>query len=219
MPDPYDFLSEPFLPKALSANSILEFNPEHGKLLKDPSVKRAANKIIIPDDCPEWYKIAQKEYISGVKAIANASHNKRILEYLKTTTNLPEEDRNKDETAWCSAFVNWVMKKSNCVGTNSARARSWEDWGKSSEPEIGCIVVFQRYNKDDKGAGHVGFCSHINNIKKLRMNNIKKLGSGEVYILGGNQHKKISHIKFRFITGNRQVDENNRYKLLSYRKP
>ena len=125
MPDPYDFLSEPFLPKALSANSILEFNPEHGKLLKDPSVKRAANKIIIPDDCPEWYKIAQKEYISGVKAIANASHNKRILEYLKTTTNLPEEDRNKDETAWCSAFVNWVMKKSNCVGTNSARARSF----------------------------------------------------------------------------------------------
>ena len=94
-------------------------------MLKDPSVKRAANKIIIPDDCPEWYKIAQKEYISGVKAIANASHNKRILEYLKTTTNLPEEDRNKDETAWCSAFVNWVMKKSNCVGTNSARARSF----------------------------------------------------------------------------------------------
>ena len=103
------------------------------------------------------------------------------------------------------------MKKSNCVGTNSARARSWEDWGKSSEPEIGCIVVFQRYNKDDKGAGHVGFYSHMNNIEKIR--------SGEVYILGGNQHKKISHIKFRFITGNRQVNSTNKYKLLSYRKP
>ena len=103
MPDPYDFLSEPFLPKALSANSILEFNPEHGKLLKDPSVKRAANKIIIPDDCPEWYKISSKR-VYKLKAIANASHNKRILEYLKTTTNLPEEDRNKDETAWCFAF-------------------------------------------------------------------------------------------------------------------
>ena len=33
MPDLYDFLSDPFLPKALSADSILGFNPEHGFIL------------------------------------------------------------------------------------------------------------------------------------------------------------------------------------------
>jgi uncharacterized protein (TIGR02594 family) len=52
-------------------------------------------------------------------------HNARIVEYHQTTT-LKSTD---DETPWCSAFVNWVMRQSGRTGTDSAAAKSWLGWG------------------------------------------------------------------------------------------
>ncbi|MEW6405154.1 MAG: SH3 domain-containing C40 family peptidase [Chloroflexota bacterium] len=101
---------------------------------------------------PPWLVIARKEL--GVKEIPGADNNPRVVEYLNATTNLSASVRSKDETPWCSAFVNWVMGQAGIVGTRHALARSWQGWGEHiDEPYVGCIVVFQR----EQGFGHVGF--------------------------------------------------------------
>jgi len=40
-----------------------------------------------------------------VDEIPGSDHNQRILEYHATTT-LPSGDAGRDETPWCSSFVN-----------------------------------------------------------------------------------------------------------------
>jgi len=103
---------------------------------------------------------------------------KRILEYHATTTLRAQED----EVSWCSAFVNWVVKKNGEEGTNLANARSWLDWGESlKQPEVGCIVVLKR---GDPPSGHVGFYA----------------GAGKdidhILVLGGNQSDQVKFSQF-----------------------
>jgi uncharacterized protein (TIGR02594 family) len=101
---------------------------------------------------PPWMGIAHREL--GVKEFPGADNNPRVVEYLNTTTNLSAAVRSKDETPWCSAFVNWVMHQAGIEGTKNALARSWQGWGEHiDKPYRGCIVVFQR----EKKFGHVGF--------------------------------------------------------------
>ncbi len=66
--------------------------------------------------------------LSGVEELPGAAHNPRILEYHRTTT-LGHGAASKDETPWCSSFVNFCMVMSGFRGTNSASARSWLKWG------------------------------------------------------------------------------------------
>lgn len=98
-----------------------------------------------------WLKIARQEL--DVKEMAGSSHNPKIIEYLKSTT-LGRPDNEKDETPWCSAFVNWVLKQAGVEQrTNSAWARSWLEWGVPTDNPIpGTIAVFSR----GANAGHVG---------------------------------------------------------------
>ena len=99
-----------------------------------------------------WMAIAEKE--KGTFEIPGSENNPRVLEYLQSTTNLDKASKSKDETPWCSAFVNWCLKQAGYEGTNSALARSWLKWGQPLlEPRKGCIVVFTREVK----FGHVGF--------------------------------------------------------------
>src|SRR5258708_7597584 len=86
-----------------------------------------------------WWTIAEKEL--GTKGVPGAkANNPRILEYLKTVGGNPQ-----DETAWCSAFVNWVMLKADYTASGSALARSWLRWGfPLVYPEQGAIAVFWR---------------------------------------------------------------------------
>lgn len=108
-------------------------------------------------------------YELGQKSVEGPANNERVLEYLHTTGSW----WSSDETAWCSAFVNWTMKYSEygMKGTNSALASSWKKFGqKLSEPAIGSIVVFDWGN----GHGHVGYLVGWNN-------------NGNPLILGGNQ--------------------------------
>lgn len=103
------------------------------------------------EDFP-WMAIAEKE--KGVNEIPGAENNPRVVEYLHSTTNLGESTMSKDETSWCSAFVNWCLQQAGYERTKNALARSWLDWGQKIEtPRRGCIVVFTR----DGGFGHVGF--------------------------------------------------------------
>lgn len=122
---------------------------------------------------PPWLKIAWQEL--GVKEDESKEKaNPRIVEYLKTTSDVSKEEANSDETYWCAAFVNFCVKEAGIKGTNSAGARSWEDWGEElKQPIIGCIAVFKR-----TGGGHVGFY-----IGSEEDNNI--------LLLGGNQDNKV----------------------------
>lgn len=104
------------------------------------------------------------------KEIPGETHNPRILAYHAETTL----KASSDEIPWCASFVNWVLKQIGEVGSRSALAKSFLDWGTTlKEPVKGCVCVFDR-----DGGGHVAFFDHL---------------EGEsVFVLGGNQDNKVS---------------------------
>ncbi len=123
-----------------------------------------------PSD-PPWLAIARLEL--GVKEFPGATDNPRIVEYHRSTT-LPAPLRENDETHWCSSFVNWCIERAGYEGTNSAWARSWEQWGMPlAAPKRGCIAVYSR-----TGGGHVAFY-------------LETVG-GKVRHLGGNQSDAVT---------------------------
>jgi uncharacterized protein (TIGR02594 family) len=136
-----------------------------------------------------WMPIALAEV--GVKEFPGAADNPRIIEYLKSTLLEPPYN-SEDETAWCSAFVNWCMERAGFEGTDSAWARSWLSWGRVIDsPERGCVAIFQR--NQDGYSGHVGFF-------------LEQSMEG-ILLLGGNQSDSVK--------SSRYSDEN----LLGYRLP
>jgi uncharacterized protein (TIGR02594 family) len=109
----------------------------------------------------------------GVTQLPAGKSNPRITEY-HADTNIRGYD---DKASWCSSFVNWCLSQTGIIGTNSALARSWLDWGESlASPIPGCIAVLHR---DDPSSwkGHVGFY--------LRHDD------SYVYLLGGNQLEQV----------------------------
>lgn len=132
-----------------------------------------------------WMKVAES-YL-GVKEVKGEDkHHPDILRFLKST-DLGAWGANRDETPWCSAFVNYCFESPtgtfSVQGTRSARARSWLGWGVELEkPRYGCVVVLKR-GKAPKG--HVGFY----------MNPHKYIGHFEM--LGGNQNDSVCIGKYR----------------------
>jgi uncharacterized protein (TIGR02594 family) len=137
---------------------------------------------------PTWLDIAEHEI--GTKEINGPKSNERIIEYhactsLKATT---------DETAWCSAFVNWCMRHAGLKGTNSAAARSWLQWGvELKAPVPGCIVIFKR---GAPPSGHVAFYA-------------SDVGNDYIKVLGGNQGDQVKYSNYpkQDILGYRWPDE------------
>jgi len=83
----------------------------------------------------------------------------------------------KDETSWCSAFVNWVCKEAGLEYNNKLNARSHLDYGNTViNPELGDKVIFWRESKDS-WKGHVGF--YIREDSKY------------IFVLGGNQSNQV----------------------------
>ena len=142
-----------------------------------------------------WLNVAVKEL--GEKEIVGDEDNPRIVEYLHTTT-LSERDAAQDETAWCSAFVNWCMKQVNAPRTRDAWAQSWLNWGQPlAEPRQGAITVFRRFRDGSEIGGHVAFFVEARGSKLL--------------VLGGNQANAVCL---------REYDKNGAtQKLLGYRWP
>lgn len=125
----------------------------------------------------------------GVKEIAGNNHNPKILKYFSF---IGHSWVNDDETAWCSAFVNWAAKKEGLNYSGKLNARSWMKVGEPTKtPVIGDIVVFWR-DKPTSWKGHVGI--YINSDKHF------------IYVLGGNQSNQVN---IKAIRKNR---------LLGYRK-
>ena len=131
-----------------------------------------------------WMGIAEAELGVHENSLPG-QHNQRILEYHATTTL----HATKDETPWCSSFVNWVMKHAGKTGTNSAAAASWLSWGTHlAGPSAGAIVVIKKKGaSSDAGTGstsgfHVGF--YVSG------------SSSSVRVLGGNQSDSVKYSNF-----------------------
>ena len=111
----------------------------------------------------------------GMKEIAGSEHNPEIVAMF---AEIGYDYIKDDETAWCSASLNYFCKKLGYERTGKLDARSWLKLKTIVlEPKIGDIVVLWR---DDISSwkGHVGIF-----IKK---------DINHVYILGGNQSDSIS---------------------------
>lgn len=123
----------------------------------------------------------------------NAAANPLIRDHFFTTTNL---DPTGDETAWCSAYMNWCFqvawaRRSDAgslpAGTHSAASSSWRTWKatenkitfarnsnvpKGGTPREGDIVVFA--DVDDDTHGHVAL------FKALEGSNIRFIGGNHL---------------------------------------
>lgn len=124
------------------------------------------------------------ESFLGVKEITGKKNNPQIMEFGKAVTNIKYLN---DETPWCSAFVNYCVKKCGLKGTDSALARSWLKWGASTldKPMRGHIVVLKRGTKPWQG--HVGFFAGWSFTDP----------ENYVYVLGGNQSNSVSVKDYR----------------------
>jgi uncharacterized protein (TIGR02594 family) len=138
-----------------------------------------------------WLDIAAKEI--GVRAIHGPQHNLRIIEYHATTSL----HASNDETAWCSAFVNWCLQQAGIKGTNSAAACSWVTWGKPCSPKPGAITAIHHVGATAiPGSGnHVAFF-------------LQDLGT-HLKLLGGNQSNRVRESLY----------PKTRWQVLSYRWP
>lgn len=87
-----------------------------------------------------------------------------------------------DETAWCSAFINWCAKSAGYEMSDKLTARSWMHVGnRVDNPEVGDVVILWR-DKPDSWKGHVGL--YI------------KSDDYWVWVLGGNQSNSVCIKKY-----------------------
>jgi uncharacterized protein (TIGR02594 family) len=132
-----------------------------------------------------WLEAALGEL--GVSECAGSEHTYRILEYHATTT-LGDWGRSRDETAWCSSYVNWCVQP-YVAGTHDALARSWLSWGMEVQPELGCVCVIKRRKRGSdrrtgsRGGYHVGFFLDFcrGGIVMLSGNTQNRVGIGPYY--------------------------------------
>jgi uncharacterized protein (TIGR02594 family) len=141
-----------------------------------PSVLRAGeNDLYLPTDFSPfpWMEFALREY--GIRGISSKGRTVNVVAYLKATG----VGRSSDETAWCSAFVNWCMLMAGFPGSGLANARSWLNWGGVALdfPVYGSVVVLWRENRNGP-LGHVGF--------------FVKMQGDNLLLLGGNQGNSVS---------------------------
>lgn len=132
-------------------------------------------------------EIALRQF--GHREIAGQEDNPEVLKYFDETDF--DGKRLKDETSWCSAFVNWVALKSGCDYSGRLNAKSWLGVGRPvDQPHLGDVVVLWREHPKS-WKGHVGlFIRQTPNW---------------VYLLGGNQGNRVSIQAYR------------RHRVLGYR--
>jgi len=149
----------------------------------------AATSPVNATDAP-WMKIAHGE--EGTSEIQGSKDNPRIVEYHATTT-LHATD---DETAWCSSFVNWCLKKVGIRGTDNAAAASWLKWGRTCNAQPGAItVIFDPKHPRESSGNHVSF--------------LVKETASDYILFGGNQSNQVKQTSF----------SKNRWQLKGYRWP
>ncbi len=152
-------------------NYLLQLGQELPRYGADGDLGNETITAIDKLDYPLFVKTALKEV--GIAESHGKDHNKRVLEYQATTSGKYTDD----ETAWCGAFVSWVMKQ---AGINHGikvpeRAKEWINFGYAvNEPTVGSIAVKSRV-----GGGHV--CIVIGKRK-----------DGKLLCVGGNQNNEVN---------------------------
>lgn len=125
----------------------------------------------------EIIKKALSQY--GVTEFKGPMHNPEVVKYFD---EIGHEWVENDETAWCSAFVNWVCCQLGLEMSNKLNARSWLNIGEVvQDPQLGDVVVFWR-EKKSSWKGHVGFYVSENR--------------NYIYLLGGNQENMVKIKKY-----------------------
>jgi uncharacterized protein (TIGR02594 family) len=150
---------------------------------------------------PTWLAIAEQEL--GVKEIAGKEHHPRILEYHETTT-LNERAAGRDETPWCSSFVNWCLEQAGYVGTDSALASSWLGWGiEEVDPKLGAIAVIRRREKgfDSSTGSRTG--NHVGLVAEGLVQR------GMLLLLSGNARDQVKYSRYPL----------SKYEVRGYRWP
>jgi uncharacterized protein (TIGR02594 family) len=142
---------------------------------------------------PPWIRVVRREI--GTHEIPGPQHNPRIMEYIRTCTNIQQtaaqrryvEREGEEGVEWCSAFVNWCLRQVNIVGTNHALASSWVNWGiPLTEPKQGAIVCFSW--SGGNYINHVAFCDEINDQFQMLGGNQTGLG-GQVSAVAFSRSK------------------------------
>jgi len=111
----------------------------------------------------------------GIQEISGKEDNPEVLKYFESVGL--SSSRIKDETAWCSAFINWICWKLDLPMSGKLNARSWLKVGEATEsPEPGDLVIFWR-ESPSSWKGHVGI--FVRETKKW------------TYVLGGNQSNRV----------------------------
>ena len=120
--------------------------------------------------------VAMSQY--GIKEnTSNTVHEEKILSYFH---EIGHSWVKNDETAWCSAYWNWVIKKCDLTGTGKLNARSWLEAGEKVDignAVVGDTVVLWR-TAPHSWKGHVG--GYINHDNKF------------IYMIGGNQNNEVN---------------------------
>jgi uncharacterized protein (TIGR02594 family) len=126
----------------------------------------------------------------GLSEYAGSNHNPEILAMFD---EIGFDWIDDDETAWCSACLNYFCKKLGYERSGKLDARSWLRMPiHVLKPTLGDIVVLWR-DSPTSWKGHVGlFISQRANV---------------IYVLGGNQGNQISIMPYSTsrVLGYRQV--------------
>lgn len=121
---------------------------------------------------PPWLTEARK--LVGLKEIVGSQHEAKVVQFFSEAGHPEVHD---DETAWCAAFANAMLRRAGYKGTGKLNARSFMDWGDElKQPRIGCIAVFKRGSSEWQG--HVAFYVGED--------------ASRVKVLGGNQGNSVS---------------------------
>ncbi len=122
----------------------------------------------------KFLEVAFSQY--GITEVAGNKDNPEVLKYFDEIGF--NGSALKDETSWCSAFVNFCAKKAGLPFSGELTARSWLGVGQKVDiPTLGDIVVFWRENPGS-WKGHVGIF-----IREEK---------GVIYTLGGNQRNQVN---------------------------
>lgn len=129
-------------------------------------------KGVVMSSEPSWLRNARE--LVGLKEIVGSRHEAKVVAFFAEAGHPEIHD---DETPWCAAFANAMMRRSGYATTGSLAARSFLTYGEALQTPIpGCIAVFKRGNSSWEG--HVAFF-------------LRDLGSS-VEVLGGNQSNSVS---------------------------
>ena len=121
---------------------------------------------------PEMMAHAMQLY--NLHEIPGPVNNPQIMKMFKS---IGQDWVQGEETAWCSAFINYLAKENGYNYSGKLTARSWLNIGHTTNiPNPGDIAVLWRVNPTS-WKGHVGLF-----IRDDGMN---------VWLLGGNQSNKV----------------------------